>query len=61
MIGAVPPTTYAPAVQRIQKAHAPIYRVQRELDLLGVAPYRQFEPLPPGGKPGPGQSVNLIV
>lgn len=52
MIGQVAPANPAPPVFRSNPAHAPIFRLQRQLDLTGAKPDRQATPLTPIGQMG---------
>lgn len=52
MIGQVPPANPAPPQFRTQPARAPIFRVDRQIDLAGAKPDRQTRPLTPIGQLG---------
>jgi hypothetical protein len=52
MIGQVAPANPAPPVFRAQPARAPIFRVQRQIDLIGAKPDRQIQPMTPIGHLG---------
>ncbi len=52
MIGRVPPANPAPPVFRGQPARAPIFRVERTINLIGAPPDRQTTQLTPIGQLG---------
>jgi hypothetical protein len=59
MVGSAPTPSSPQPQYRFQAERAPIYRVPRELDVLGAPPEKQVTPLRPIGQLG--TRVDLIV
>lgn len=59
MIGTVRPGNPAPPVFRLQPARAPIYRLSREVEIIGAPPYRQTTQLTPIGQMG--TRINILA
>ena len=59
MIGQVAPSNPSPPQFRIQPERAPIYRLSRQLDLIGAKPDKQTTPLTPIGQMG--TRIDVVV
>ena len=59
MIGQVPPANPSPPVVRSQPARAPIFRVDRQINLIGAPPDKQTTPLTPIGQLG--TQLNVVA